>query len=58
MSAIEALYTSAARYYKVGKTFQISHLNADYRQLIRNAEQVIDVSVIEDPSYKVMTVVL
>ena len=55
MSAIEALNKITERYHKVGKTVHLKHLSADCRQLIRNAEAVIDVNVIEDPTYKVMT---
>lgn len=55
MSAIEALNKITERYHKVGKTVHLKHLSPDCRQLIRNAEAVIDVNVIEDPTYKVMT---
>lgn len=55
MSAIEALNRITERYQKVGKTVHLKHLSPDCRQLIRNAEKVIDVNVIDDPTYKVMT---
>jgi SulP family sulfate permease len=55
MSAIEALNKITERYQKVGKKVHLKHLSADCRQLIKNAEQVIDVNVIEDPTYKVVT---
>lgn len=55
MSAIEALNKVTERYQKVGKKVHLKHLSADCRQLIKNAEQVIDVNVIEDPTYKVVT---
>lgn len=58
MSAIEALNKITERYQKVGKVVHLKHLSPDCRQLIRNAEKVIDVNVIEDPTYKVMTDVL
>ncbi|MBN7802001.1 SulP family inorganic anion transporter [Algoriphagus aestuariicola] len=55
MSAIEALNKITDRYHKVGKTVHLKHLSPDCRQLIKNAEEVIDVNVIEDPTYKVVS---
>jgi SulP family sulfate permease len=55
MSAIEALNKITERYQKVGKKVHLKHLSPDCRQLIRNAEEIIDVNVIEDPTYKVIT---
>lgn len=54
MSAIEALNKITERYDKVGKKVHLKHLSADCLQLIRNAEAVIDVNVIEDPTYKIL----
>jgi sulfate permease, SulP family len=54
MSAIEALNKLTERYQKAGKTLRLRHLSPDCRALIKNAESVIDVNVIEDPEYKVM----
>lgn len=58
MSAIEALNKITERYHKVGKTIHLKHLSTDCRQLLKNAETIIDVNVIEDPTYKVVTDVL
>lgn len=55
MSAIEALNKLTERYQKVGKVVHLKHLSADCRQLLKNADKVIDVNIIEDPTYKVMT---
>lgn len=55
MSAIEALNKLTERYQKQGKTIHLRHLSPDCRQLLKNAESVIDVNIIEDPTYKVMT---
>lgn len=55
MSAIEALNKVTERYMKVGKTVHLKHLSPDCRQLLKNAESIIDVNVIEDPTYKVAT---
>ncbi len=55
MSAIEALNRLTERYLKVGKTVHLRHLSSDCLRLLKNAEKIIDVNVIEDPTYKVMT---
>jgi sulfate permease, SulP family len=54
MSAIEALNKLTERYHKAGKKLHLRHLSADCRALIKNAESVIDVNVMEDPEYKVV----
>ncbi|MDA3821698.1 MAG: SulP family inorganic anion transporter [Bacteroidales bacterium] len=53
MSAIEALNKITERYQKVGKKVQLKHLSPDCKTLLKNAEQIIAVNVIEDPKYKV-----
>jgi sulfate permease, SulP family len=53
MSAIEALNKITARYLKVGKKIHLKHLSADCRRLLKNAQEIIDVNVMEDPTYKV-----
>jgi len=53
MSAIEALNKVTERYRKVGKKVHLRHLSPDCRQLLENAEAIIDVNVMEDPTYKV-----
>jgi SulP family sulfate permease len=53
MSAIEALNKLTERYHKAGKKLQLRHLSADSRALLKNAESVIEVNVIEDPEYRV-----
>lgn len=55
MSAIEALNKITERYQKVGKVIHLKHLSADCRKLLKNADSIIDVNVIEDPTYKVLT---
>ncbi|MFN3664550.1 MAG: SulP family inorganic anion transporter [Sediminibacterium sp.] len=54
MSAIEALNVLTHRYAKQNKKIHLKHLSEDCRQLLKNAEAVIDVNIIEDPTYKVM----
>lgn len=53
MSAIEAVNKLTERYAKQGKTVHLKHLSADCRRLLKNADKLIDVNVLEDPTYKV-----
>lgn len=53
MSAIDTLNKLTERYLKMGKTVHLRHLSEDCRQLLKNADKVIEVNIIEDPSYKV-----
>ena len=55
MSAIEALNKLTERYLKAGKKLHLKHLSKDCMKLLKNAEKVIDVNVMEDPTYKVMS---
>ncbi len=55
MSGIEALNRLTERYKEAGKKLHLRHLSADCRELLRNAEEVIEVNIIEDPAYKVAT---
>lgn len=54
MSAIEALNKITERYHKLGKKVHLKHLSSDCRQLIKNAEEIIVVNILEDPSYKIL----
>ncbi|MDM9631261.1 SulP family inorganic anion transporter [Robiginitalea aurantiaca] len=55
MSAIEALNKLTERYLKVGKKVHLKHLSSDCLKLLRNADEIIEVNVLEDPTYKVIT---
>jgi SulP family sulfate permease len=55
MSAIEALNKLTERYEKVGKKVHLRHLSEDCRLLLKNADKIIDVNVMEDPNYKVLS---
>jgi SulP family sulfate permease len=55
MSAIDALNNLTKKYNYVGKTVHLKYLSKDCIQLLKNAEAVIDVNILEDPSYKVMS---
>ncbi|MDD2673296.1 MAG: SulP family inorganic anion transporter [Flavobacterium sp.] len=54
MSAIDAVNKITERYAKVNKTVHLRHLSADCRTLLKNADTVIDVNILEDPTYKVV----
>lgn len=54
MSAIEALNVITHRYYKQGKKVHLRHLSKDCIQLLNNAESIIDVNIMEDPTYKLV----
>jgi SulP family sulfate permease len=52
MSAIEALNGLTHRYHKIGKKVHLRHLSKDCILLLKNAEAIIDVNIMEDPTYK------
>ncbi len=54
MSAIESLNKLTERYLQAGKKLHLKHLSPDCIQLLENAEKVIDVNVMEDPTYRVV----
>ncbi|WP_282161927.1 SulP family inorganic anion transporter [Ulvibacterium marinum] len=54
MSAIEALNKITERYQKVGKKVHLRHLSKDCIRLLQNADDIIEVNVLEDPTYKVV----
>ncbi len=55
MSGIEAVNKLTERYHKQGKKLHLKHLSKDCRLLLQKADAIIDVNIIEDPSYKVVT---
>ena len=55
MSAIEALNKVTERYKKAGKKVQLKHLSKDCTRLLKNAEKIIDINVLEDPTYKLVS---
>ena len=54
MSAIEALNKLSERYLNADKKLHLKHLSPDCIKLLKNAEQIIDVNILEDPTYKVV----
>lgn len=53
MSAIEAVNKITERYRKVGKKLHLKHLSQDCQRLLANADDIIEVNVLEDPTYKI-----
>jgi sulfate permease, SulP family len=54
MSAIEALNKLTERYKEKGKKLHLRHLSDDCRILLKNADDIIEVNVLEDPHYKLL----
>ena len=54
MSAIEALNKITERYLKMEKKLHLHHLSKDCQILLKNADKIIDINVLEDPNYKVV----
>ena len=50
-SAIEAINKLAERYQKAEKTIHLRHLSKDCIKLVKKAEKICDVNVVEDPNY-------
>ncbi|MBN4053361.1 SulP family inorganic anion transporter [Haliea sp. AH-315-K21] len=53
MSGIEALNKITERYSRAGKQLHLRHLSSDCLKLLKDAEKIIDINIIEDPTYKV-----
>ena len=51
LSAIEAINKVAAMYQQLDKNVHLRHLSKDCRRLIKKAEKICDVNVLEDPNY-------
>jgi SulP family sulfate permease len=54
MSAMEALNAITNRYHKEGKKVHLHHLSQDCIILLKNAEAIMDVNIVEDPIYKLI----
>jgi sulfate permease, SulP family len=54
MSAIDALNKLTGKYKTAGKTLHLRHLSDDCKQLLKNADAVVEVNLLEDPAYKVV----
>ncbi len=54
MSAIDALNKITEKYARMEKKVHIRHLSEDCRILLANAKGIIEVNILEDPTYRVM----
>ncbi len=52
-SAIEAINKLAAQYQRAGKSVHLRHLSHDCIKLIKKAEKICDINLLEDPDYYV-----
>ncbi|MCK5819335.1 MAG: SulP family inorganic anion transporter [Psychromonas sp.] len=52
-SAIEAISTLSDRYIREGKKLHVRHLSQDCRKLLHKAGVLVEMNLIEDPSYRV-----
>lgn len=55
MSGIDALNKLTERYHTAGKKLRLRHLSEDCKRLLQNADEIIQVNIIEDPTYQVAT---
>ncbi len=53
MSAIDAVNKITEKYAKLNKKVHLQHLSADCKTLLKTADAIIDVNILEDPTYKV-----
>ncbi len=53
MSALDALHKLTERYQRAGKTLHLRHLSPDCRVLLGNAGALVEVNILEDPTYRV-----
>jgi SulP family sulfate permease len=54
MSGIEALNKLTERYEKANKKLHLRHLSEDCRLLLKNANELIEINILEDPTYRVV----
>jgi len=53
MSAIEALNSLTEKYLSAGKKIHLRHLSSDCQTLLNNADKIIEINILEDPTYHV-----
>jgi len=54
-SGIEALNKLTEKYLNAGKKLHLRHLSADCRRLLEKAGDIVEVNILEDPHYAVVT---
>lgn len=53
-SALEAIDAMAVKYTEAGKTLHLVHLSKDCALLLKNAKDMVEINLIEDPHYGVL----
>ena len=53
-SGLQAIDSLAVRYEAAGKTLHLRHLSADCKKLLHRAGKMMEISILEDPSYEVV----
>lgn len=54
-SALEAIDALATKYEEAGKKLHLVHLSADCQLLLKKAKDLVEVNLLEDPTYGVVT---
>jgi SulP family sulfate permease len=54
-SAIEAIDTLAERYLSRNKTMHLKHLNQECKDLLEKADKLVELNIIEDPEYHIVS---
>lgn len=54
-SALDAIDALATKYQEAGKTLHLVHLSQDCQLLLKNARDMVEVNVMEDPHYGIIT---
>ncbi|MDP1562817.1 MAG: SulP family inorganic anion transporter [Pirellulaceae bacterium] len=54
-SAMEAIHNVAEKYQQLGKTVHLTHLSKECRKMIRQAEDLISVSISDEPQFHLTT---
>lgn len=52
-SALEAIDALAAKYVAAGKILHLKHLSPDCLEILENAKGMVEVNVLEDPTYHI-----
>lgn len=52
-SALEAIDALAAKYTVAGKTLHLKHLSPDCLEILDNAKEMVEINVLEDPTYHI-----
>jgi sulfate permease, SulP family len=52
-SAIESINSLTEKYSAKSKILHLKHLSEDCRKLLKNAEKIVEVNILEDPKYRV-----